>query len=69
MIGFAVRFLMLIGASTLTALIVVLMTSGIVNIGVDGAWESGMLPTLILLGGSILITGWYEATERKETSS
>lgn len=67
MIRFAARFLVLIGASTLTALIVVLLASGIVNIGVDGAWKSGVLSTLILLGGSILITGWYEATERKET--
>lgn len=67
MIGFAARFLVLIVASTLTALIVVLLASGIVNIGVDGSWESGVIPTLILFGGSILITGWYEATERKET--
>lgn len=67
MIGFAARFLVLIGASTLTALIVVLLASGIVTIGVDGSWEAGVISALVLLGGSLLITGWYEATDRKET--
>ena len=66
MLRFVARFLVLIGAGTVTALTVVLMTSGLVDIGVGESWESGVIPGLVLLGGPVLIMVWYEGTEIDE---
>lgn len=66
MIRFVTRFLVLIIAGILTALTVVLLTSGLVDIGAGGSWESGVIPGLVLLGGSVLIMVWYEGTEIDE---
>lgn len=66
MIRFVTRFLVLIVAGTLTALTVVLLTSGLVDIRAGESWGSGVIPGLVLLGGSVLIMVWYEGTEVDE---
>lgn len=62
MVSFVVRLSVLVGAGTITALVVILLTSGLVDIGVAEPWESGVIPGLVLLGTAILVALWYETT-------
>lgn len=66
MVSFVARLSVLVGAGTATALVVMLLTSGLVEIGVGEPWESGVIPSLVILVAAILIPLWYETTEIDE---
>lgn len=60
MVSFVARLSILAGAGTVTALVVILLTSGLVEIGISEPWESSVIPSLVLLGVATLIAIWYE---------
>lgn len=66
MTGFVPRLLILIGGGTITALIITLTASGLVDLGIGEPWESGVIPALLLLGMSLLLALWHEATGPNE---
>lgn len=63
MVGFGKRLVVLCSATTVTALIVVLLISGLVELGIGEPWESSVIPALILLGGVPLIAHWYSINQ------
>lgn len=62
MVSFVARLSVLVCAGTVTALVVILLASGLVEIGISEPWESSVIPSLVLLGVGTLIVLWYEAT-------
>ncbi len=66
MTGFAPRLLVLIGGGTVTALVIILIVSGLVDLGIGEPWESGVIPALLLLGMSVLFALWHKATGLNE---
>ncbi len=60
MTGLAPQLLVLIGGGTVTALMIVLIASGLVDLGIGEPWESGVIPALLLLGMSVLLALWHK---------
>lgn len=60
MTGSVPHLLVLLGGGTVTALMIVLIASGLVDLGIGDPWESGVIPALLLLGMSILLPLWHK---------